>query len=421
MSKQVWAGELPSGNWSARYRHPITRRKQRAGSHPSEDAALAAARKAVREIVRLYSGDPDVSPVSGAPTLAEYAHEAIDALPHVRPSTRKRYHSIARQLAKHFGEHVRVDQIDENSARSVVAAANRAGMSHSTCEGYVTVLGHIINQAGREGYTTARSVDWNVPLPTEVRQQRELLLDDMIGLLTCAMPYHLWVAILISRDTGLRISEVAGLRVQDVNLVRRRLRLVGSVDPDGVWREHTKGHRAGIEIPLTLRLTAALDHHFRNNVRDGQVWVFADADGAPIGIRRLRDAFDRAPVVAGVPDAVWHDMRRTLLTTLSDAGAPLQHLQALAGHASPKTTRNYIQRVRVEDLARWTSTIDGPDMPPEPPTRHLRAALGAFRANLDEIHRQLDERFTTTAARLATAVDQLGGIRRARTSTRRRA
>ncbi|SDX65652.1 Site-specific recombinase XerC [Saccharopolyspora shandongensis] len=373
MSKQVWAEELPSGNWSARYRHPITRRKERAGSHPSEDAALAAARKAVRELVRLYNGDPDLSPVSGAPTLAEYAAEAIDALPHVRPSTRKRYHSIARQLVKHFGDRVRVDQLDESSARSVVAAANRAGLSHSTCEGRVTVLGHIVDQAGRDGYTTVRSVDWQVPLPTEVRRQRELLDNDTVGLLTCAMPYRLWVAILVSRDTGLRISEVAGLRVQDVNLARRLLRLVGSFDPDGVWREHTKGHRAGIELPLTRRLTAALEHHIRNNVRQGQTWLFAYPDGEPVGIRNMRAAFDRARTVAGVPDAVWHDMRRTLLTTLSDEGTPLQHLQALAGHANPKTTRNYIQRVRAEDLARWTDTIDRPTTPPEPPTRHLVA------------------------------------------------
>ncbi|WP_190812734.1 tyrosine-type recombinase/integrase [Saccharopolyspora pogona] len=364
MSKQVWAEELPSGNYSGRYRHPITGRKERAGSFPGEDEALAAARKAVRELVRIYSGDPDVSPVSGAPTLAEYAHEAIDALPHVRPSTRKTYHSVARQVVKHFGDRIRVDQIDEQAVRGMVAACNRAGLKHSTCEARVTVLGHIVDQAGREGYTSVRSVDWQIPLPTEVHRQRELLEDDTIGLLTCAMPYRLWVAILVSRDTGLRISEVAGLRVQDVNLVRRQIRLVGSFDPDGVWREHAKGHRAGIELPLTLRLTAALDHHFRNNVRDGQVWVFADADGEPVGIRNMRNAFDRARVVAGVPDAVWHDMRRTLLTTLSDAGAPLQHLQALAGHANPKTTRNYIQRVRAEDLAKWTDTIDEPPTPP---------------------------------------------------------
>lgn len=101
--------------------------------------------------------------------------------------------------------------------------------------------------------------------------------------------------------------------------------------------------------------------------------MFADIDGEPVGIRNLRNAFDRARVVAGVPDAVWHDMRRTLLTTLSDTGAPPQHLQALAGHANPKTTRKYIQWVRVEELARWTSTIDEPPTPPEQPTRHLRA------------------------------------------------
>ncbi|PKW15328.1 hypothetical protein [Saccharopolyspora spinosa] len=107
MSKQVWAEEHPSGNYSGRYRHPITRSEERAGSFPSEDEALAAARKAMREITRIYNGDPDLSPVSGAPTLAEYAHEAIARagrdtrrsapceLPHVRQADRRRHGRVA--------------------------------------------------------------------------------------------------------------------------------------------------------------------------------------------------------------------------------------------------------------------------------------------------------------------------------------
>lgn len=236
----------------------------------------------------------------------------------------------------------------------------------------MTVLGHIVDQAAREHYTTVRSCDWDVPLPAKIHRQRELLDDDTVGLLTCAMSYRLWVAVLISRDTGLRISEVAGLRVADINLVRRSLRLVGSFDEEGMWREHTKGHRAGIELPLTRRLADALDSHIANHVRDGQHFLFVELDGEPVRIPNLRDDFERARVMAGCPDAVWHDLRRTLITTLSDEGAPLQVLQALAGHSDPKTTRNYIQRVRVEDLSKWTSSIDDTP-PPNGPARRLRA------------------------------------------------
>ncbi len=373
MSK-VWVEQLPSGNYSGRYRHPLTGRKERVkGTHPSSDAALAAARKAVRELVRLYDGDPDASPSSGAPSVAECAAEAIGALPHVAPATRRRYHQIATQLVAHFGEKVRVDQLDESSARAVVAAAARDGLSRSTCHGRVAVLGHIVDQAGRDGYTSERSCDWRVPLPSKIHRQRELLGEDTVHLIGTAMPYRLWVAVLISRDTGLRISEVAGLRVADVNLVRRELRLVGKLDDRGRWVAHTKGHRSGRVLPMTARLVEALDSHVRNHVRDGQVWLFGDERGEPVGIKRLRYYWDRARVVAGCPAAEWHDLRRLLLTNLSDEGAPLQVLQELAGHANPTTTRGYVQRIRTEDLARWTSLIDGPDTPPDEPARSLKA------------------------------------------------
>lgn len=213
-------------------------------------------------------------------------------------------------------------------------------------------------------------------MPSKVHRQRDLLDDDTVGLITCAMPNPLWVAVLLSRDTGLRISEVVGLRVVDVDPVQRTLHLVGSFDDMGTWRAHTKGHRSGITLPLTRRLATALASHLTNHVVAGQEWLFADLDGHPVGIRRMRRAWNQARVVAGRPQAVWHDLRRTLITTLSDAGAPLQHLQALAGHSNPKTTRSYIQRVRTEDLAQWTDLIDGPEgtpPEPEPPQRHLRA------------------------------------------------
>lgn len=64
---KAWAERLPSGNYSGRFRHPLTGRKERAGTHPDKDLALAAARRALREVTRLYDGDPDVCPVSGGP------------------------------------------------------------------------------------------------------------------------------------------------------------------------------------------------------------------------------------------------------------------------------------------------------------------------------------------------------------------
>ncbi|WP_158309559.1 hypothetical protein [Saccharopolyspora spinosa] len=48
-----------------------------------------------------------------------------------------------------------------------------------------------------------------------------------------------------------------------MNTARRRLSLVGSFDPEGVWREHTKGHRAGIELPF-----GAAQHQENSAVND---------------------------------------------------------------------------------------------------------------------------------------------------------
>ena len=57
----------------------------------------------------------------------------------------------------------------------------------------------------------------------------------------------------------------------------------------------------------------------------------------------------RSSARAGIGHLSAHDLRRTHITLALDRGAPLQDMQAQAGHANPSTTLRYAQPSDAKD------------------------------------------------------------------------
>jgi integrase len=151
------------------------------------------------------------------------------------------------------------------------------------------------------------------------------------------------ILLLAAGTTGLRQSELLGLRWRDVDMRAQRLRMRNA----WVRYEHSGEGKSDLStkrsVPMTDRLTGELRAwRLRTVYGDDEDLVFGHPDlGVPLDRTKLSRKFKAACEEAGVRVIRFHDLRHTFATTLAAAGVPLRTIQEYLGHADLKTTQIY--------------------------------------------------------------------------------
>jgi integrase/recombinase XerC len=135
-------------------------------------------------------------------------------------------------------------------------------------------------------------------------------------------------------STGIRLSELAGMNLGDLDLLSDQLKVRG------------KGRKERI-VPVGTRAVLALRRylHLREALleRSGgdRVAVFLSLRGKRLGPRAVQRIVHRMFDAIGGDGLRVHSLRHTFATHMLDAGADLRAVQELLGHASLSTTQVY--------------------------------------------------------------------------------
>lgn len=148
------------------------------------------------------------------------------------------------------------------------------------------------------------------------------------------------LALKIASEAGLRAGEVCGLRVQDVDLMRRviHVRAQASITAGEDVRElKSDSSRRDIPISAGLAMDIAQALEGRDLAADSRVLV---TDwGNPVFASRVSHLMADTRRAAGVPEDVhFHCMRHFFASRLLAQGVPLPTVAALLGHSSPVVT-----------------------------------------------------------------------------------
>ena len=143
--------------------------------------------------------------------------------------------------------------------------------------------------------------------------------------------------------SGLRQSELLGLRWRDVDWSAQRLRVRNTF----VRGEHSGEGKSDLStsrsVPMATLLAGELDRWSQHTAHTGpDDLVFAHPQtGNPLDRSKVTKRFKAACIAAGVRPIRFHDLRHTFGTRMVAAGTPLRSVQEWLGHADAKTTQIY--------------------------------------------------------------------------------
>jgi integrase/recombinase XerC len=138
--------------------------------------------------------------------------------------------------------------------------------------------------------------------------------------------------------SGVRVAELAGLGVEDVDLGQGTVRVLG------------KGRKERV-VPIGRKAVEALRAYLGPR-EGGRGPLFLNRRGGRLTVRTLHRIVRARARAAGLAGRVTpHTLRHTFATHLLDAGADLRLIQELLGHARLTTTQRYTH-VSADHLVR---------------------------------------------------------------------
>lgn len=310
-----------AGTWQARYRAPDGSERARNFTRRIDAETFLATVET--DMLRGEWTDPRRSRIS----FGEWNTRVQEGRVNLAASTRDSDGSVIRSLILPAFEHAALAAIEPSHIRAWIADLVTAGYSPSTIRRAYTLLQLALDLAVEDGRLT-RSPCRRIALPRIEQSEKRFLtigeVEDLAG--TIRPRYRAFV--LTGAYTGLRPGELAALRTDRVDLLRRQLRVEEPLK--------TPAARRTVSFPpfLAEELAQHLGTHPGQDNR-----VFTAPQGGRLRLELFRSRIWYPAVCESVGEPMRpHDLRHTHVALLIAAGEDPYVISRRLGHASIRTT-----------------------------------------------------------------------------------
>ena len=249
------------------------------------------------------------------------------------------YKSDLNQMQRYMVEAYEVGDltsIESEWIRSWVVELVKAGKSPRTIHRKVSVYRTFVKYARRQGIMTTNPAE-SVVLPKVEKRMPEVVPEHAMNQLFAEEVFATdWKGrrdrsmMALLYETGIRMSELIGLKVEDVNGARKELRVYG------------KGRKERV-LPLLPSTLESIMQHVMDRPVGGDDLFVTDAGSSLYPSFVYRRVNHYLGEVSSLQQCSPHVLRHTFATHLLNRGAELAAVKDLLGHASLSSTQVYTQ------------------------------------------------------------------------------
>jgi integrase len=283
-------------------------------------------------------------------------------------------HAIRLHIVPSLGQ-MQVGQVRPSKVQAWVKDRSRV-LAPTTLRVVYGYLNAIFVSAVRDRLI-ARTPCVDIRLPGIDRGTRVIPSPEQVHRLAALMPSRLSAAVYVAAGCGLRLGEVLGLEVDDIDFeraelaVRRQLKMHKG-RPPYLGQPKTKTSARTVELPEVV--ASALRKHLqdapgpvevdddtdlRRPTRRPADLVFRGANGEPVNASTFSRTWTPVRTKVGLPSR-WgfHGLRHYYATLLIHAGASVKTVQLALGHSTPTITLNQYVHEWPDVLDRTRALVD---------------------------------------------------------------
>lgn len=305
------------------------------------------------EHIRCNPGWPELGVIAAYPLVPVRAdrHPALVYLATLGPRSRRPQRHALDVVARLLNPGANAEELPWHELRYQHAAAVRSALADryapATANRILSAMRAVLREAWRLGLMTAedyrRASDVEKVRGHRLPAGRELTAGELCRLFSdCAKDRNQSrgardAAVLgLAYGAGLRREEIAGLCVEAYDAAARTVRVLGKGDRErlahlaaggadavSAWLQRRGSSAGPLVCPISQR---------------------GDLEPRHMTSQSIYDLIRRRAARAGISKCSPHDLRRTYIGDMLDAGADLSAVQQLVGHTSPTTTARYDRR-----------------------------------------------------------------------------
>ncbi|MCG8616221.1 MAG: tyrosine recombinase XerC [Desulfobacterales bacterium] len=227
----------------------------------------------------------------------------------------------------------RIRQVDRAVLRRYLASLVKQDKSKRTIARRLSSLKSFFNYLVRTDRIDLSPAE-SIPYPKQEKTiPKTVGIDDIFRLLD-SLPDDSWLdkrnlaMFETFYSTGMRISEIHGLNMGDIDFKSRMIRVFG------------KGRKERV-VPVGERALNAIED-YRNKLAQDHRAVFLNKDFGRLSTRSIRRILDKIVLNCGMSLKLSpHMLRHSFATHMLDSGADLRGIQEILGHTSLSTTQIY--------------------------------------------------------------------------------